>query len=602
MNYICNPLNIEYAYQFIQMEDVKVNREAADPSLILFNGKYYLFASMTAGFLVSDNLVEWEHHQLKDMPIYDYAPDVRVIGDYMYFSASNHEKNGSFYRTKDPIYGSFEEIKGTFSFWDPNLFVDDDGRIYFYWGCSNVTPIYGVELNADNMKQIGEPIELITSNPSVIGYERNGENHIPPKTPEQIEQTIQRYMQAIPNVTEEKIEELRVILGNDPFIEGAWMDKHNGKYYLQYASPGTQFNVYSDGVYVSHTPLGPFTLAKNNPYSFKPGGFIPGAGHGSTLKDSHGNWWHTSTMRISVNHMFERRLGLWPAGFDQDGELYCNQRYGDWPMKIEQAESNPWENPEWMLLSYGKPSHSSSFTEGFEPSKATDENVQTWWKAATNTPGEYIEIDLLSECDVRAVHINFADNHIGLSFPEEAELHKSGHMSRYIDQRKHVTRWKLEGSIDGEFYFVIEDKSNTDSDLSHDLVVMEQGIKARFIRCSVVELPFQQQACISGLRVFGIGNEELPTQASGVKTEVKHELDLYIEWADDDAVGHNVLWGFMPEKLYHSYMVFGKNEVKIGALIKGEPLYVRVDAFNEKGITEGEIIPVISHKEGDYSL
>ena len=80
------------------------------------------------------------------------------------------------------------------------------------------------------------------------------------------------------------------------------MDKYNGKYYLQYACPGAEYNVYADGVYVSGSPLGPFTLAENNPYSYHAGGFMPGAGHGSTMWDLSGNLWHTSTMRISVNH------------------------------------------------------------------------------------------------------------------------------------------------------------------------------------------------------------------------------------------------------------------------------------------------------------
>ena len=44
-----------------------------------------------------------------------------------------------------------------------------------------------------------------------------------------------------------------------------------------------------------------------------------------------------------------------------------------------------------------------------------------------------------------------------------------------------------------------------------------------------------------------------------------------------------------PNKLYHSYMVFGKNSQRIGALVKNRPLYVRVDTFNENGITEGEV-------------
>ncbi|MBR6091066.1 MAG: family 43 glycosylhydrolase [Anaerolineaceae bacterium] len=84
-----------------------------------------------------------------------------------------------------------------------------------------------------------------------------------------------------------------------PYIEGAWMDKHDGRYYLQYAFPGTQYNIYGDGIYVSDSPLGPFTLADNNPFSYKPGGFLPGAGHGSSMEDMQGNWWHAATMRIS---------------------------------------------------------------------------------------------------------------------------------------------------------------------------------------------------------------------------------------------------------------------------------------------------------------
>jgi len=370
------------------------------------------------------------------------------------------------------------------------------------------------------------------------------------------------------------------------------MDKHDGKYYLQYAVPGTQFNVYCDGVYVSDNPLGPFTLAKNNPYSYKPGGFMPGAGHGSTMEDRFGNYWHASTMRISVNHNFERRIGIWPAGFDQDGELYCNQRYGDWPMMIEQAKMNPWSNPEWMLLSYGKPATSSSYVEGKEAFKATDENVQTWWRASSNRSGEWIEIDLLQEYDVFAIQVNFADDQLNVPPPEGAEFWGTAPSRRYIDQHQHFTRWLLEGSVDGQEYFVIEDKSESHTDLSHDLIVREHGLKARYVRCTIKELPYNQVPCISGLRVFGKGEGQLPDKVTGVQTESVSDLDLVVKWTQGDAVGYNVLWGFAPNKLYHSYMVLGRNEVTIGALMKGEPLYVRVDTFNEKGITEGDVFGV----------
>ena len=181
------------------------------------------------------------------------------------------------------------------------------------------------------------------------------------------------------------------------------MTKHDGTYYLQYAGPGTEYNVYGDGVYESDSPLGPFRLAKNNPYSYKPGGFLRGAGHGSTMEDRYGNWWHTATMQISKNHDMERRVGIWRAGFDKDGVLFCNQQFGDWPMAVEQAKEDPWAKPEWYLLSYQKAMSASSSEEGREPSFAADENIQTWWRAAGNQPGEWISMDLGEVKDVRAV-------------------------------------------------------------------------------------------------------------------------------------------------------------------------------------------------------
>jgi len=40
---------------------------------------------------------------------------------------------------------------------------------------------------------------------------------------------------------------------------------------------------------------------------------------------------------------------------------------------------------------------------------------------------------------------------------------------------------------------------------------------------------------------------------------------------------------------YHNFRVFGKNAIEIRALMADvEQYYVRVDAFNENGITEGK--------------
>ena len=594
MKYFCNPLNVNYRYQFNadprQHGRLQICREAADPSMILFKGRCYIFASMTLGVWVSDDLVNWENHRLpEELPLYDYAPDVRVLGDWVYFCASNREHNCDRWRTRDILNGPYEKIEGSFPYWDPNLFLDDDGRVYFYWGCSNITPICGVELDPETMQPVGEKKELVFGDPYAIGYERIGENNSTlPASEEEIE-TGYRAFVANSAVPEELLPPdvkplIRGMFSKRPYIEGAWMDKHNGKYYLQYACPGAQYNTYSDGVYIGDTPLGPFTLAENNPCSYKPGGFLPGAGHGSTMEDKQGNWWHTSTMRISVNHDFERRVGLWPAGFDADGELFCNQRYGDWPMA---AEGDPWRDPAWMLLSVDKAASASSFLPGHEPEKATEENVQTWWRAATSSRDEWLCVDLGKAFDVHAVQMNFADDTIDIPCPGEI---RPGSQARYIEENDYVTQWKLEGSADGESWFVIADKSAAETDLSHDLIVSEQGFTARYLRLSDMAVPYGQNPCVSGLRVFGLGDGEKPAEPVFSAARMG-DLDMVVQLKEQaDALGYNILFGSSPEKLYHSDLVFKAGSQRVGALIKGREYYVRVDAFNENGITEGKCV------------
>ena len=50
--------------------------------------------------------------------------------------------------------------------------------------------------------------------------------------------------------------------------------------------------------------------------------------------------------------------------FDEDGALFCNQRYGDWPTALE---GDPWRGPAWMLLSAGKAAAATSCVPGHEP-------------------------------------------------------------------------------------------------------------------------------------------------------------------------------------------------------------------------------------------
>ena len=93
------------------------------------------------------------------------------------------------------------------------------------------------------------------------------------------------------------------------------------------------------------------------PMSYKPGGFVLGAGHGGTFKDNFGNYWHVATCMLSLRETFERRIGLYPAGFDQDHVMYANTAFGDYPHYLPDGKTTHLKSrfTGWMLLNYQKP-------------------------------------------------------------------------------------------------------------------------------------------------------------------------------------------------------------------------------------------------------
>jgi len=83
--------------------------------------------------------------------------------------------------------------------------------------------------------------------------------------------------------------------------------------------------------------------------------------------------------------MFERRLGLYPTFFDQDGEIYVYTGFGDFPYQVPTRKiSDPSELfPNWMLLSYNKPVEVSSELPNHPKSLAANEDIRTFWSAKT---------------------------------------------------------------------------------------------------------------------------------------------------------------------------------------------------------------------------
>ena len=103
-------------------------------------------------------------------------------------------------------------------------------------------------------------------------------------------------------------------------------------------------------------------------------------------------------------------------------------------------------------------------------------------------------------------------------------------------------------------------------------------------------VPYAQAPCISGLRIFGFGDGEAPAVPQFTAERISG-IDMNVSIVpQDDTLGYNILFGSSPDKLYHSYMVFSADEKRVGALVEGYEYWVRVDAFNENGITEGTCV------------
>lgn len=600
MKTYCNPLDLPYRYQHMNEQGRRYAfREGADPTLVYFKGTYYLFVSMSAGFFYSDDLLHWSFHADPDLEIYDYAPDVRLVGEYLYFCASSRSKDCPILRSADPLHEKFEQVAAPFPFWDPDLFLDEDGRLYLYWGCTNTQPIWGVELDRETLEPIGEKTALIHGDPEHLGYERPGENGVVDKESSVMYRSLAplfdpetKTLKLPAGVTDlggypvEALTKIFLAVGQ-PYVEGAFMTKHDGRYYLQYAAPGTQYNTYADGVYVGQSPLGPFTRQASNPFSAVTGGFITGAGHGSTVADRHGNFWHAATMRISVNHDFERRVGLFPAGFDKDGVLYCNQNFADYPHRIPEGRFDPasWQ-PEWMLLSYAKPAFASSTAAGSSPALAVDENIRSWWSAADAAPGQWLAVDLGKPCDVRTVQVNLADQDVAVEFPPEA--YGDDRRTRHIELEPQISHYTIETSADGEAWHTLETVAR---ECSNGYYEYETGVTARYVRVVGGALPYGQPLRIAGLRVFGHGGGAKPVPAKAAAERVG-DLDAVVRWqplSEMGAQGVNIRYGTAPDKLYLSHLVYGASEATLTTLVAGQEYYIAVDSFNENGVTPGTV-------------
>jgi hypothetical protein len=359
----------------------------------------------------------------------------------------------------------------------------------------------------------------------------------------------------------------------DGFIEGAWMTKHNGKYYFQYAAPGTEFSGYADGVAVGNGPLD-YVQNQSDPLSIKAGGFARGAGHGATFQDNQQKYWHVSTIAIGVKNNFERRLGIWPAGFDKDGVMYCNTAFGDYPHYLpgDTADHLKSRFTGWMLLNYKKPVMVSSVLGSlYNANNAVDESIKTYWSAASGDAGEWIQSDLGAISTVKAIQVNYADQDAAFLGKTSGQRH----------------RYKLYHSTDGKEWKLLVDKSNNNQDVPHDYIELAASVETRYIRLENIAVPSGKFA-ISGLRVFGHGHGSKPDAVKDfvVLRTSKDKRSAWLKWAPvDNAYAYNIYLGTDPEKLYTSIMVHDANDYYYKGMDSQKTYFYRIEAVNENGVS-----------------
>ena len=451
----CNPLPIP-AYP-IQTASGRDMRSMADPTVIRAGGKWYLYPSNGLAWWSSD-LVNW-HYQPMTLPGVKgvvWAPTVMEHNGSFYLTA-----NGlGLYGAEDPLgpwqlLGDFRDEEGkVYQPFDPMLFRDGDGRVYFYFAGGAATGIFGVELDPKDLTRfLGKRRHLFAYEPA-HKWESAGD---------------------LNELTETS------------WIEGPWMTRQGGRYYLQYSAPGTEWKTYAVGLYEGESPLGPFRYDPRSPLLVDRKGLLNGSAHHSVVEGPNGTHWVIYHVLYRNRYRFERRLAMDPVGFDEQGRMIMRGP-SETPQWAPGVKAKPWVDNDSgsIVLSLNKPVQSSSSYSGRAPEYGVDNNARTWWQAADGDKGPYLEIDLMQDFTVDSTRILWSD--------EGLDLKKGVRPAPY--------QYTISVSPDGKSYSTVVDKMKNTEDMNIQFDEIPP-VRARRVRLTISGVPAGMPVGVLELTVFG---------------------------------------------------------------------------------------------------
>ena len=536
----CNPLNLTRPYEIEQATGGTIS----DPTIVLYNDNYFLFASNAGGYWYSNDLLSWKFITTENLPFKKPEPTAAVIGKWIYFFNSLNDK---IYRSNDPVNGKWEEYSSSIMLSiisDYTVFADTDGRVYCYYGCSNHDGVMMREMDPNNLlNPIGIPV------------------------------ICQKINSLKNNRTKPKANSDKTNFN----VQGSWMNKYNGKYYYQCAEQNGNLYGVSDVVYVSDSPLGPFKYATSNPFSYRPDGFVCGAGNGSTFADKYGNWWHIADLIAPSNHRSKSRLGLFPAGFDKDGILFTKTDFGDFPIIMPNHKITDIDklDPEWALLSDHIIAQASSSLASNSTAYAFDEDIGTYWSAQTGNKGEWLSFDLGSVCTINAYQLNF----------EEINTQKKGSEGVLADQ------YLVQYSLDNKNWKTLSDKTTATEFQHNPYEEIKIPVQAQYLKITNYHVP-QGSFAISEFRIFGSGTNCKPKKIDSFRAirDYRDPQIIKMSWKKPaNATGYNIRYGIAKDKLYHAYQVFNKTRLTVTCPDKNKAYWFEIDAFNENGLALGKL-------------